>query len=121
QNSPQLVRYYYWIFPFGLGLTLYSILEGYAWQLRKSVLTNFLREVQFRLFTTILIVLTFTGIIYKFDLFIKIYSFTYLGIAAILVVYLLAMEDIHLTFTVSIVTKKFLKKIVALASFVFGG
>ena len=40
QNSPKLVTYYYWIFPFGLGLTLYSILESYAWQLKKSVLTT---------------------------------------------------------------------------------
>ena len=121
KNSPQLVNYYYWIFPFGLGLTLYSILESYAWQLKKSVLTNFLREVQFRLFTTILIVLTFAGLLAKFDMFIKVYSFTYLGIALMLLVYLLSRGHIHLTFTASIVSKKFFKKIVTLISFVFGG
>ncbi len=121
QNSPELVQYYYWIFPFGLGLTLFSILESYAWQLKKSVLTNFLREVQFRLFATILILLTFAGLLAKFDMFIKIYSFTYLAIALILLVYLLAKGHIHLTFTVSFVTKKFFKKIVTLISFVFGG
>ena len=121
KNSPELVTYYYWIFPFGLGLTLYSILESYAWQLKKSVLTNFLREVQFRLFTTILIVLTFAGLLAKFDMFIKVYSFTYLGIALILMVYLLAKGYIDLTFTVSNVSKKFFTKIVTLISFVFGG
>ena len=120
-NSPQLIQYYYWIFPFGLGLNLYSILESYAWQLKKSVLTNFLREVQFRLFTTILIVLTFAGLLSSFDLFIKIYSFTYLGIALILLVYLLAKGYIHLSFKTSIVTKKFLKKILVFVSFVYGG
>ena len=73
-NSPGFIKYYNWIFPFGLGLTLYSILESYAWQLKKSILTNFLREIQFRLFTTILIVLTFSGLITSFDIFIKIYS-----------------------------------------------
>ncbi|MDB5277005.1 MAG: lipopolysaccharide biosynthesis protein [Ferruginibacter sp.] len=121
QNSPELVAYYYWIFPFGLGLTLYSILESYAWQLKKSVLTNFLREVQFRLFTTILIILTFAGLLAKFDMFIKVYSFTYLGIALILLIYLIAKGYIHLTFTVSIISKKFFKKILTLVSFVFGG
>ena len=35
-------------FPLGFGLTMYSILEAYAWQLRKSVLTSFLREMLFR-------------------------------------------------------------------------
>lgn len=119
--SPQLIKYYYWIFPFGLGLTLYSILESYAWQLKKSVLTIFLREVQFRLFTTILILLSFAGLLASFDLFIKIYSFTYLGIAIILLVYLLTKGYIHFTFHISIVTKKFLKKILVFVSFVYGG
>ncbi len=120
-HSPELIQYYYWIFPFGLGLTLYSILESYAWQLQKAVLTNFLREVQFRLFTTILIVLFFAKLVTSFDLFIKIYSFTYLGVAAVLFFYLLFKGYIHITFTASIVTKKFYKKIFALVSFVYGG
>ena len=121
KNSPELVKYYFWIFPFGLGLTLYSILESYAWQLKQSVLTNFLREVQFRLFTTILIILTFAGFLTKFDMFIKVYSFTYLAIALTLLIYLLLKGYIHFTFTASIITKKFYKKIGTLISFVYGG
>ncbi|MBL0358799.1 MAG: polysaccharide biosynthesis protein [Chitinophagaceae bacterium] len=120
-HSPELIKYYYWILPFGLGLTLFGILESYAWQLKKSVLTNFLREVQFRLFTTILIVLTFAGLLADFDIFIKIYSFTYLAIALILLFYMLAKGYIHLTFKVSIVTRKFYKKILTLVTFVYGG
>ena len=120
-HSPELVKYYYWIFPFGLGLTLFSILESYAWQLKKAIVTNFLREVQFRLFTTILIVLTFAGLLTSFDTFIKIYSFTYLGIAFILLFYLLGKGYIHLTFKISNVTRKYYKKILALVGFVFGG
>ncbi len=121
KHSPEFVKYYYWIFPFGLGLTLYTILESYAWQLKKSIFTNFLREIQFRAFTTILIVLTFIGLLGKFDLFIKIYSFTYLGIALILLVYLLSKGYVHLTFRVSIVTKKYFKKVLTLIKFIYGG
>ena len=121
KNSPELIQYYAWIFPLGLGLTLYSILETYAWQLKKSVLTNFLREIQFRLFATILIVFTLAGIIANFDIFIKIYSFTYLGVAIILLIYLLRKGQIHITTSISVVTKKFYKKILTLISFVFGG
>jgi len=120
-NSPELIKYYYWVFPFGLGLTLFGILESYAWQLKKAILTNFLREVQFRLFTTILIVLTFAGCLTSFDIFIKIYSFTYLAVAIMLLVYMLSKGYIHLTFTVSRVTKKFYKKILTLVVFVFSG
>ncbi len=120
-NSPELVKYFFWILPFGLGLTLFSVLESYAWQLKKSVFTNFLKEIQFRLFTTIFILLYFAGIISGFDLFIKLYSFTYLAIAIILIAYLFISKNITLTFSVSIVTKKFLKKILTLISFVYGG
>lgn len=45
-NAPQLVAYYYWIFPMGLGLTIYTVLEAYAWSLHKSIVANFFREVQ---------------------------------------------------------------------------
>ncbi|MEO6547407.1 MAG: polysaccharide biosynthesis C-terminal domain-containing protein [Ferruginibacter sp.] len=121
ENSPEFVKYYYWIFPFGLGLTLYSILESYAWQLKKSIFTNFLREVQFRAFATLLIIFYLIGFLGKFDLFIKIYSFTYLAIALILLAYLLSRGYIHLTFRVSIVTKKYFKKIISLIKFIYGG
>jgi len=121
KNAPDIIKYYSWIFLFGLGLTLYCILESYAWQLKKAVLTNFLREVQFRLFATILIVLTLLGVIKSFDLFIKLYAFTYLGVALILLFYLLKKGDLFLTFKVSIVTKKFYKKVLSLIYFVFGG
>ncbi|MBC7849132.1 MAG: lipopolysaccharide biosynthesis protein [Chitinophagaceae bacterium] len=120
-NSPKLVVYYAWIFPFGFGLTIYSLLEAFGWQLKKSILTNFLKEVQFRLFTTILIVLTFFGAINSFDLFIKIYAVTYLLLAAILGGYLLYTKQLHFTFSVSRVTKKFFKKIVTLMSLIWSG
>ncbi|MFM6925404.1 MAG: polysaccharide biosynthesis C-terminal domain-containing protein [Ferruginibacter sp.] len=120
-NSPDLVKYYYYIFPFGMGLTLFSILEAYAWQVKKAVLSNFLKEIQFRLFTTILILLSFTGFIASFDLFIKIYSFTFLAVAFILLVYLVWTQRAFFTFSVSRVSKKFFKKIITLISFVYGG
>lgn len=121
KNSPEFINYYYWIFPFGLGLTLYSILESYAWQQQKSIFTNFLREVFFRALTTILIICTFVGWLGKFDLFIKIYSFTYLVTALFLLVYLVKNGNLHLTCKVSVVTKKFSKKILTLIKFVYGG
>ncbi len=120
-NAPDLVKYYYYIFPFGLGLTLFSILEAYAWQVKKAVLSNYLREIQFRLFTTLLIVLSFAGVLASFDLFIKIYSFTFLAVAFILLGYLFYSGNISFTFSISNVSKKFFKKITRLIAFVYGG
>ncbi|MEI9810473.1 MAG: hypothetical protein WDO16_22820, partial [Bacteroidota bacterium] len=44
ENSPLLVHYYYWVFALGFGLTVFTILEAYAWNLGKSVLTNFFKR-----------------------------------------------------------------------------
>jgi O-antigen/teichoic acid export membrane protein len=120
-NAPDLVKYYPWLFPFGFGLTVYSVLEAYAWQEKKSVLTNFLREVLFRLFTTVLIVLFLFKIIPLFDRFIKIYASTYILLAAVLAAYLVATKRMTIVFYVSRVTRKFYKKILTLVSFVWSG
>lgn len=120
-NAPELIRYYYWLFPFGFGLTLYTLLEAFAWQLRLTPLTNFLREVFFRLLTTVLIILFYLGLLRDFDLFIKIYASTYIITAGVLAAYLIVSKKLYLTFSISRLTKKFRKKIMALAAFVWGG
>jgi O-antigen/teichoic acid export membrane protein len=121
EHSPEIVSYYNWIFILGYGLTLYTILESYAWQFHKSVFTNFLREVQWRLFTTVIILLFLFGVIKNYDLFIKLFSFTYPAIAAILFLYLLFTKKIHFTFRVSKVTRRFFKSILRLCSYVYAG
>ncbi len=121
EHSPLLVTYYYWIFALGFGLTIYTILEVYAWNLGKSVFTNFLREVQWRLFTTVLIVLFISGIIKDFDLFIKLYAFTYPGIALVLLLHLVFTKKIHFTFSVSKVSRRYFKKILNLCVFAYSG
>ncbi|HET9747346.1 MAG TPA: polysaccharide biosynthesis C-terminal domain-containing protein [Chitinophagaceae bacterium] len=120
-NSPQVVIYYYWLFPFGLGLTVFSVLEVLAWSHHKSILSNFFKEVQFRVFVTLLFVLTSMGLVKSFDIFIKIYAFLYLLIALFLFIYLYSTGKISFTFSISKVTRRFIKKIIALCSFVWGG
>jgi O-antigen/teichoic acid export membrane protein len=120
-NSPDFVKYYAWVFPLGFGLTMFSVMEAYAWQLKKSVLTNFLREVLFRLITSALAILFFLHLIRNFDLFIKLFSLTYLLLALILLTILIRSGEIHLTLRISRVSKKFFKKIILLCSFIWGG
>ncbi len=121
EHSAELVKYYYWIFPFGFGFTIYTLLETYAWQVKESVFTSYLREVQFRVFTFILIVFFSIGIFSSFDTFIKSYAFGYLIIAATLLFYLAIKKEIHFTFSLSRVTKKFRKKITTLAALIWSG
>ncbi len=120
-NSPDFVKYYAWVFPLGFGLTMYSILEAYAWQLRKSVLTSFLKEMLFKLFTSILAVFFFLHVIHNFDLFIKLFSLTYLLLAIILLLILIRSGEINLTLHISRVSKKYFKKILLLCTFIWSG
>ncbi|HVG42967.1 MAG TPA: polysaccharide biosynthesis C-terminal domain-containing protein [Chitinophagaceae bacterium] len=120
-NSPLLLKYYYWTFPFGFGLTIFLVLEAYLWQQRKAVLSNFTKEVLFRFIVTILIVLTTFHIIKDFDLFIKIYSFAYILLVVIILIYLIKNKRLHFVFKVSTVTLRFKNKIKTLISFVWAG
>lgn len=121
EHSPEIVIYYNWIFILGYGLMIYTVLESFAWQFHKSILTNFLREVQWRLFTTVIILLFLFGVIRNYGLFIKLFSFSYPFIALTLFLYLVFTKKIHFTFQVSKVTKRFLKSILRLCSFVYAG
>lgn len=85
------------------------------------MLTNFLREVLFRIFTTILIVLFFLNVFPSFDGFIKIYAFTYIILSFLLLVYLARTKKINFQLYISRVTRKYYKKIIALISFVWTG
>lgn len=120
-NSLLFVKYYYWMFPLAFGLTIYNVLEAYAWSLHKSVFTTFLKEVQWRLFATILIVLFFLKVIPNFDIFIKLFSFSYAGIALTLLIYLVITKKIHFIFEVSKVTRRFLKKITRFCTLIYSG
>ncbi|RYZ31033.1 MAG: lipopolysaccharide biosynthesis protein [Chitinophagaceae bacterium] len=120
-NSPDLLRYYYWIFPFGFGYTIFLVLEAYAWQQRKAVLSNFLKEVGFRLCITVLIVLTTVGLIHNFSLFISLFSLIYILLAFYILFFFSKKRKLHFTFQKSIVTKKFQKKITGFVVFIWAG
>ncbi len=120
-NSFLFVQYYFWVFPFGFFILLFSMLEVFAWNIRKSILTTFLRELFFKLLTLALIFLLSFRLISSFDTFIKMYAFTYGITALVLLAYLIWKKALNITFTISRVTKKFYKKIVSLASLIYLG
>ena len=120
ERSKLFVDYYHWVFPFAFGLLFFSILEGYAWVLHKTVLSNFLKETALRLVTTIFILLYYFKFI-TFQHFMWLFSFLYLIIAIILFIYLIQTGHLHLHFKKSRVTKKFRKKMLGMQSLIFGG
>lgn len=120
-NSPEFIQYYYWVFPFGFSILLFSMFEVFAWNIRKSIFTTFLRELLFRLLTLILIFFLSFRIIHSFDTFIKLYAFTYGFVAIVLLFYLAWKKEFYVTFSISRVSKKFYKKMVSMASLIYLG
>jgi O-antigen/teichoic acid export membrane protein len=120
KNSPELPKYFYWTFIFGFGFTIYAVMEAYSWQQRRAVLSNFLKEVLFRLFVTVLIILTTFGVLKSFDVFIGIYAFTFPAIAIILIIFFIRKKELFFIFSASNVTMRFRKKIIQLASYIWG-
>jgi len=119
-KSPMLVRYYFWVFPFLFFYLFFSLLEAYAWSLKRTILSNFLKEAGFRLSTTLIILLLIVGII-NFNVFIQLFSFLYAISFFILLGYLISIKKFHVTLKRSRVTRKFWKKMITLAGFVYAG
>jgi O-antigen/teichoic acid export membrane protein len=119
-NSKMLVDYYYWIYPFGFSLLIFTILESYCWSIKRTVISNFLRETVLRLLTSALILLFIFKII-SYDTFIKLFACLYGILVLILFIYLKQKNQLHLTFKVSKVTRRFKKKMLVFGLFVFAG
>ncbi len=119
-KSALFIRYYFWVFPFLFFYQFFSLFEAYAWSLKKTILSNFLKEAGFRMSTTLLIILFIVGGI-NFDLFIKLFSFLYAISFFVLLIYLVSINKFHITLKTSRVTKKFWKKMATLAAFVLAG
>ena len=117
-KSKLLIDYYYWILPFTFGAVYFTVLESFGWFAQKSIFTNFLKEIGIRFIQLLLIILYLLGWI-GFDVFIKLFSLTYIIIAIVLFAYLLYTRNIYFNFSVSRVTKKFSKKILSLMSLVY--
>jgi O-antigen/teichoic acid export membrane protein len=120
QNSQLVVDYYFWLFPFAMGMLFFSVIESFCWAVHKSVISNFLKETGLRILTTVLILLYYFKVI-PFTYFIYLFAFQYLVVFLVLLGYLYKTGHLYLTFSISRVTRKFWKKIMGMQMLIFGG
>ncbi|TXT27795.1 MAG: polysaccharide biosynthesis protein, partial [Chitinophagaceae bacterium] len=83
EKSKLIVDYYYWMFPFAMGMLFFSVLEGFSWALQKTIFSNFLKETGLRIITSLFILLYFLKVI-SFDGFVHLFAFLYLIIFLLL-------------------------------------
>ena len=118
EKSILFVDYFFLIIPMGLFMMLYHILEAYSLGFDKGVITSLLKETILRLFTACIILLKIFNII-DFRTFILLFAFQYATIVFILAFHLKKNNQLWINFSISRVTKKFKKKIIAIMAFTF--
>lgn len=106
KNSPLLLDYFHLIIPFTIALSFFSVLESFAWTLRKAVLSNFLRELAFRLTTFLLIICWAWGIVKEYKTFITFYSCIFFISVFILTIVIFKKRAIPIQFHLSRLTRR---------------
>lgn len=118
ENAILLVENFYWTLPMAFFILLYNILEAYASGFHKGVLTSMLKETVLRLYMMGIIIAKVFGMI-DFQTFIILFSCQYAVIVFILAGILYKENKLWIHFTVSRVSIRFRKKIIAIMLFTF--
>jgi O-antigen/teichoic acid export membrane protein len=119
-NSKLIIEYYAWLFPFAMGMLLWSVLESYSWAVQRSIMSNFLKETAMRVITIVLILLFYLKIL-SFRQFVYFFAFQYIAIFLILWFYLYRMGELHVSFKISRVTRKYWKKMFNMQTLIWSG
>lgn len=120
-NAPQLVNYYHWTFLLGAGLLLFTILEAWNWQQQRAATSHFLKEAGWRLFILLLIGCFAAGIIPSYDVFIKLFAFSFPLIAIALLLILLYRKQAPLAKPFSHVSHRLKKSATRYTSYTYFG
>ena len=120
-KSPELAVYFNYVYPYTFFFLMFLWLEGFAWGLKKGVLTNFLKETLIRILTSLLI-LAFGFKIISFPTFITLFSGLYLIPVLILLSTLIQTKEWSLNnLKISSVTRRLKGRMINFALFVFAG
>ncbi len=105
-RSPEMVNYFHLVFPITVSLVIFTMLEGFAWNIQKTVASNFLKEFLYRLLTSVLIGLWAWGVITDFSTWMNLFSILYFASGAVLIIILYRSREYVLQFNPSKVTKR---------------
>ena len=120
KSTVLVVEYYYWMLLFSFFYLCFLTLESYLGTLKRTVLPNFMKETAYRIAVLLLIGLYAFKVI-NIGMFIILFCCIYLLIVAIIVGYLLATHQLHLSLEFSYVTRRFKKKVTTYVSFIYAG
>jgi O-antigen/teichoic acid export membrane protein len=119
ERSPLFVQYSYLVYPFAFFMLLFIWLESFSWSLRKSVVSNTLKETVPRLIFTLLLLCTILKVL-DLDDFIVSFSFIYIIPVLCLFIYLWRTGEFRFAARLSSVTVRLKGRMINFAFFVFG-
>ena len=116
-QSPLFVSHYSLLYPLVISIALFTLFEAYAWSIHKTIVSNFLREVAFRLFVFVMLILYIYKVI-SLETFFTLYAFIYVPSVVILLIYLMRSGTFPINFSISYVTKRIYKRIAVYAGLI---
>lgn len=120
-KSPSLVEHFNVIYPFTLLFIVFTWMEAFSWTIKKTVVTNFIKETLVRVLNSALIILYGLGMV-NFKTFIILFSFTYLLPVIILGISLIKSGEWRFNIvSLSSVTKRLKGRIINFSLFLFAG
>lgn len=118
-KSPLFAQNFNLVYPFTFLLVVFTWMESFAWALKKTVESNFLKETLVRILTTFLILAAFYKIITTQE-FINLFSVLYFLPAIILFFVLRKTGEWNFNFKISKVSRRLGRKMITFGMFVFG-
>ena len=119
-KSPEFAEHFYLIYPYSFLFMIFLWLEAFAWGLKKTSLTNFLKETFLRIIVTFLIVV-FAARLVGIDGFMQLYSLIYLLPVVSLAALLIRSGGWKFNIVaLSKVTKRLGKRMITFGLFIFG-
>lgn len=118
-KSILFVQYQYMVYPYCLFLLLYLWLECFSWSLKKSVISNTLKELLPRILFTLSLAL-FAFKLLNLDSFLWIFAASFLPSAIVLFLVLRRTGEFHFNSTISPVTRRLKGRMLNFGLFIYG-
>ncbi len=119
-KSKLLVEYIFWIYPYTLFISYFVILKTHVHTFHNNILPTIIEEITFKLYIILLMVLYYFKLI-NFHYIIIGISFFYMIACIPLLRFLHSKNALHITFTLSNVTRKLKKFIIGYSGYIYLG
>ncbi len=120
KKSPLFIDYFYLIYPAGFSIMIFYVFEAYAQNLIKGVLPSILRELGYRIFITIAIILYALNL-FNFKWFMIVFSSYYFVASGIMFLYIYRLNHFHFKIKISNLTRRLKGKMMNYGLFMYGG